>query len=73
MTGVGPEEKEDSERGCTVCVSTSSANVRLVFSEAVEKSDEKALKMMRKYQIDSVEIPTGSDYVKSLKALFDKR
>ena len=35
--------------------------------------DEKALKMMRKYQIDSVEIPTGSDYVKSLKALFDKR
>ena len=29
--------------------------------------------MMRKYQIDSVEIPTGSDYVKSLKALFDKR
>ena len=70
---VGLVNVKDSETGRTAWVNTSSAKVRRMFSEAVEKSDEKALKMMRKYQIDSVEIPTGSDYVKSLKALFDKR
>ena len=64
---------KNSETGRTVWGNTSGANARRMFSWAVEKSDEKALKMMRKYQIDSVEIPTGSDYVKSLKALFDKR
>lgn len=70
---VGLVNVKDSETGQTAWVNTSDRKVRRMFAEHVSASDEKALKLMRKYQIDSVEISTGEDYVKGLMAFFGKR
>jgi uncharacterized protein (DUF58 family) len=73
LPDVGLVNVKDSETGRTAWVNTSSAKVRRAFSRYVEEADARALKLMRSYKIDSVDIATGSDYVKGLMAFFDKR
>ncbi len=73
LPDVGLVNAKDSETGRTAWVNTSSAKVRRAFSRYVEEADARALKLMRSYKIDSVDIATGSDYVKGLMAFFDKR
>lgn len=73
LPDIGLVNVKDSETGKTAWVNTSSQKVRDVFAKTVSETDAKALKLMRKYQIDSVEISTGSDYVKSLMAFFGRR
>ncbi|MDD6253108.1 MAG: DUF58 domain-containing protein [Bacteroidales bacterium] len=70
---VGLVNVKDSETGRTAWVNTSSKKVRRAFAESVKASDMAANKLMLRYQIDNVEIATGSDYVKGLMAFFDKR
>ena len=70
---VGLVNVKDSETGESAWVNTSSRKMREVYAQATRNADDKALKLLRRYQIDSVDISTGSDYVRGLMAFFDKR
>lgn len=70
---IGLVNVKDSETGETAWINTSSPKVREAYAKAAQDADMKATKFMRQYQIDSVDISTGSDYVKGLMAFFDRR
>lgn len=70
---IGLVNVKDSETGETAWINTSSSKVRKAYAKAAQDADMKATKLMRQYQIDSVDISTGSDYVKGLMAFFDRR
>lgn len=70
---VGLVNVKDSETGESAWVNTSSRKMREAYAQATRNADDKALKLLRRYQIDSVAISTGSDYVRGLMAFFDKR
>ena len=70
---IGLVNVKDSETGETAWINTSSSEVREAYAKAAQDADMKATKLMRQYQIDSVDISTGSDYVKGLMAFFDRR
>lgn len=70
---IGLVNIKDSETGETAWINTSSSKVREAYAKAAQDADMKATKLMRQYQIDSVDISTGSDYVKGLMAFFDRR
>lgn len=70
---VGLVNVKDSETGESAWVNTSSRKMREAYAQATRNADDKALKLLRRYQIDSVDIYTGSDYVRGLMAFFDKR
>ncbi len=70
---IGLVNVKDSETGETAWINTSSQKVREAYAKAAHDADMKATKLMRQYQIDSVDISTGSDYVKGLMAFFDRR
>lgn len=70
---IGLVNVKDSETGETAWINTSSPKVREAYAKAARDADMKATKLMRQYQIDSVDISTGSDYVKGLMAFFDRR
>ena len=70
---IGLVNVKDSETGETAWINTSSPKVRDAYAKAAQDADMKATKLMRQYQIDSVDISTGSDYVKGLMAFFDRR
>lgn len=70
---IGLVNVKDSETGETAWINTSSPKVREAYAKAAHDADMKATKLMRQYQIDSVDISTGSDYVKGLMAFFDRR
>lgn len=70
---VGLVNVKDSETGESAWVNTSSRKMREAYALATKNADDKALKLLRRYQIDSVDISTGSDYVRGLMAFFDKR
>ena len=67
---IGLVNVKDSETGETAWINTSSSKVREAYAKAAQDADMKATKLMRQYQIDSVDISTGSDYVKGLMAFF---
>lgn len=73
MPDIGLVNVKDSETGETAWINTSSPKVREAYAKAAQNADMKATKLMRQYQIDSVDISTGSDYVKGLMAFFDRR
>ena len=70
---IGLVNVKDSETGETAWINTSSSKVREAYAKAAQDADMKATKLMRQYQIDSVDISTGSDYVKGLMAFLDGR
>ena len=70
---VGLVNVKDSETGESAWVNTSSRKMREAYAQATRNADDKALKLLRRYQIDSVDISTGSDSVRGLMAFFDKR
>lgn len=70
---IGLVNVKDSETGETAWINTSSSKVREAYAKAAQDADMKSTKLMRQYQIDSVDISTGSDYVKGLMAFFDRR
>lgn len=70
---IGLVNVKDSETGENAWINTSSSKVREAYAKAAQDADMKATKLMRQYQIDSVDISTGSDYVKGLMAFFDRR
>lgn len=70
---IGLVNVKDSETGESAWVNTSSAKVRRAYAQAASDADMKATRLLLRHKIDSVEISTGSDYVRGLMAFFDKR
>ena len=73
LPDVGLVNVRDSETGGMRWVDTSSASLRRKYSQWKENSRNAAVKLLRRYKVDSVDISTDSDYVKGLLALFQQR
>ena len=73
IPAIGLVNVKDSETGATAWVNTDSARTRRAYSAWFEGVGRAEQRIFNKYKIDNVEISTGSDYVKGLMALFNKR
>ena len=73
LSPVGLVNVKDSETGRSAWVNTDSARMRRAYSSWFEGVARAEQRIFNKYKIDNVEIATGSDYVKGLMALFNKR
>lgn len=67
---VGLVHIKDAETGRGAWVNTDSRKMRESYAKWFSDLDRKEEKLFNKYQIDSVDIATDSDYVKGLMALF---
>ncbi|MBR5385737.1 MAG: DUF58 domain-containing protein [Bacteroidales bacterium] len=70
---VGLVHVKDSESGAGAWINTSSRKVRSRYSEWFRTVEESSRHLFNKYHVDSVDIATDEDYVKSLLALFNMR
>ena len=70
---VGLLHVKDSETGRSAWINTSSGKVRSEYSRWFGRVAENERKLFNRYQIDSADIATDSDYVKGLMALFGRR
>ena len=70
---VGLLHVKDSETGRSAWINTSSGKVRSEYSRWFGRVAENESKLFNRYQIDSVDIATASDYVKVLMAFFGRR
>ena len=70
---VGLLHVKDSETGRSAWINTSSGKVRSEYSRWFCRVAENERKLFNRYQIDSVDIATDSDYVKGLMAFFGRR
>lgn len=73
IPNVGLVNVRDSETGQTAWVNTCSKSVRNAYSKWFMTIESNLHKLLNKYQIDSVKISTGDDYVKGLMMFFQKR
>lgn len=70
---VGLLHVKDSETGRSAWINTSSGKVRSEYSRWFGRVADNERKLFNRYQIDSVDIATDSDYVKGLMAFFGRR
>lgn len=73
IPNVGLVHIKDSESGESAWVNTSSAKVRSRYAEWFRNVGANEGRLFNKYQIDSIDISTGQDYVKRLMAFFNKK
>jgi uncharacterized protein (DUF58 family) len=66
-------EIEDAETGETVVIDTSSGRVRRAFEEQRRDARQRRVAMLRRLDVDSVELETGEDYVPPIVRLFRRR
>ena len=70
---IGLVHIKDSESGKAAWINTGSRRMREEYARWFTQADDKATKLLNRYQVDSVEISTPDDYVKGLMGLFRKR
>ena len=70
---MGVIEVQDAETGEVMTVDTSSSHFRREYEEAVQKRKEARDRMLRKSQVDRVDVKSSNDYVDPLVAFFKKR
>ena len=70
---VGLVHVKDAETGRARWINTSSRRTRTAYAAWMSEADARARKLFNRYHIDSVDIPTDGDYVRSLMGLFQKR
>lgn len=70
---VGLVHVKDSETGGDGWINTSSRRVRDSYSEWFRTVGQNETRLFNKYQIDTVDIATGEDYVKRLMLFFNKK
>lgn len=70
---IGLVHIKDSETGKSAWVNTSSKKMRQDYAQWWNRVEEASSKMFMKYNVDSVNIATDQDYVKSLMTFFQKR
>ena len=73
LPDVGLVHVKDAESGEGRWINTSSRSVRAAYERWFRTATEAAGKVFNRYQVDSVDVSTAEDYVKSLLALFQKR
>lgn len=70
---VGLVHVKDSETGGDGWINTSSRRVRDSYTEWFRTVGQNETRLFNKYQIDTVDIATGEDYVKRLMLFFNKK
>lgn len=73
IPAVGLVHVKDAETGRTRWINTSSRRTRTAYAAWFSEADARAAKLFNRYHVDSVDIPTDGDYVRSLMGLFQKR
>lgn len=73
LPAMGLVHAKDSETGASAWINTDSRPVRAAYAKWMSSLEEATAKLLNKFQVDSVEIATDQDYVKSLQALFQNR
>ena len=73
IPSIGLVHAKDAETGETALVNTSSKKVRAAYSQWWSGAWQEAGKLLRRGHIDSVDVATDEDYVKSLISLFRSR
>ena len=73
LPNMGVIEVQDAESGEVMTVDTSSAHFRKEYEDAVQKRKEARDRMLRKSQVDRVDVKSSNDYVDPLVAFFKKR
>ena len=73
LPNVGMIKVRDAETGGETWVDTSDSSVRNYYAQWHKSAYDNTTKMLRKYKVDSVNISTDQDYVKSLVSLFQGR
>lgn len=73
IPAVGLVHVKDSESGKDAWINTDSRSVRSRYAQWFENVNEKADKLLFKYNVSKVSIATGEDYAKGLMAFFKRR
>lgn len=73
IPSIGLVHAKDAETGETALVNTSSKKVRAAYSQWWSGAWQEAGKLLRRSHVDSVDVATDEDYVKSLISLFRSR
>lgn len=73
IPAMGLVHVKDSETGADAWINTDSARTRAAYSQWFATLDSATDKLLKKYQVDSVDISTDEDYAKGLMAFFKKR
>lgn len=73
IPSVGLVHVKDSETGKAAWINTGSRRTREAYREWFEDVQAREKALFNKYKVDSVEISTDEDYVKSLRGLFHRR
>ena len=73
IPAVGLVHVKDSESGTDAWINTDSRSVRGRYAQWFDNVNEKADKLLFKYNVSKVSIATGEDYAKGLMAFFKRR
>lgn len=73
IPAVGLVHVKDSESGKDAWINTDSRSVRSRYAQWFDNVNEKADKLLFKYNVSKVSIATGEDYAKGLMAFFKRR
>ncbi|MBQ9702273.1 MAG: DUF58 domain-containing protein [Bacteroidales bacterium] len=73
LPNVGLVNAKDAETGASRWINTASASVRQSYEQWFRTTTAAADRLMLRYQVDHVDIPTSEDYVRSLLSLFHRR
>ena len=73
LPAVGLVHIKDSESGEGAWVNTDSRKVRAAYERWFAELSAREESLLNKYQVDHVDIATDDDYVKGLRALFNRR
>ncbi|MBO9666470.1 MAG: DUF58 domain-containing protein [Bdellovibrio sp.] len=73
LPNMGVIEVQDAESGEVLTVDTSSASFRKEYEDAVAKRKDARDRLLRKSQVDRVDVKSSNDYVDPLVAFFKKR
>lgn len=73
IPSVGLVHVKDSESGKDAWINTDSRSVRSRYAQWFDNVNEKADKLLFKYNVSKVSIATGEDYAKGLMAFFKRR
>ena len=73
LPDIGTVHIKDSETGQAAWINTGSRRMREAYDRWFESVERQARELFLRYQVDSVQIATCDDYVKSLMGLFQGR
>ena len=73
LPNLGLVHAKDAESGASRWINTGSRSVRNAYENWFRSTTANADRLLRKYQVDRVDIATDEDYVRGLMTLFQGR